>query len=114
MLADLIAENRNLKLDETQHLEDLIKGVHDAISQLQAETKRRNQLTQDKPQAVQGLSSDDTAGLTPSWEDMGKLSSNISRLANQVALSASDQVLLNSLRFDYIGQRQATVEPAHK
>lgn len=114
MLADLIAENRNLKLDETQHLEDLIKGVHDAISQLQAETKRRNQLTQDKPQAVQGLSSDDTAGLTPSWEDMGKLSSNISRLANEVALSASDQVLLNSLRFDYIGQRQATVEPAHK
>lgn len=114
MLADLIAENRNLKLDEAQHLEDLIKGVHDAISQLQAETKSRNEITQNKPQTVQGLSSGDDVGPTPSWEDMDKLSSNIFRLANEVALSASDQVLLNSLRFNYIGQRQATVEPAHK
>ena len=113
MLADLIAENRKLKLDESQHLEDLIKGVHDAISQSEAETKSRNQITQDKPRTVQGLSSGDDVGPTPSWEEMDKLSSNIFRLANEVALSASDQVLLNSLRFDYIGQRQATVEPAH-
>lgn len=114
ILADLVAENRKLKLDEAQHLEGLVKGVHDAISQLQDETKSRNQITQDNPQTVQGLSSGDAVGPTPLWEDMGKLSSNISRLANEVALSASDQILLNSLRFDYIGQRHATVEPAHQ
>lgn len=113
MLADLVAENRKLRLDEAQQLEHLIRGVHDAISQLKADTKRRNDLSHNN-KSVQVFSSGDTAGPTPSWEDMGELSSNISELANEVALSASDQVLLNSLRFDYINQRQATVEPAHE
>ena len=45
---------------------------------------------------------------------MEELSSNISSLANEVRLSASDQMLLNSLHFDYMAQRQATVEPAHE
>ena len=45
---------------------------------------------------------------------MEELSNNISNLANEVSLSASDQILLNSLRFDYMAQRQATVEPANE
>ena len=114
MLANLAAENRKLKLDEVQQLEVMMKEVHDAISQLQAETKRRNELVQDKHQVVPQLVSGDTAGPTPSWEDMEWLSKSISILANEVRLSASDQVLLSSLQFDYIAKRQATVEPAYE
>ena len=114
MLANLAAENRKLKLDEVQQLEGMMKGVHDAISQLQAETKRRNELVQDKPQATPQLISGDTVGPTPSWGGMDELSNRISILANEVRLSASDQVLLSSLRFEYIAKRQATVEPAHE
>ena len=91
-----------------------MKGVQDAISQLQAETKRRNDIVQHKSEAVHELISTDTAGPKSSWEDMEELSNNISSLANEVRLSASDQALLNSLRFDYMAQRQATVEPAYE
>ena len=114
MLADIVAENRKLKLDGAQQLEGLMKGVTDAISQLQAETRRRNDLVQHKSGAVHEFISRDTAGPKSSWEDMEELSNNISSLAEEVRLSASDQVLLSSLRFDYMAQRQATVEPAHK
>lgn len=114
MLTDIVAENRKLKLDGAQQLEGLMKGVQDAISQLQAETKRRNDIVQHQSEAVQGLISKDIAGLKPSWEDMEELSIHISSLANEVRLSASDQMLLNSLHFDYMAQRQATVEPAHE
>lgn len=114
MVENLAAENRKLKLDERQQLEGMMRGVHDAISQLQAETERRNRLEQDKPQAIPQLISGDTAGPTPSWEDLDELSNGISILANEVKLSASDQVLLSSLRFEYIAKRQATVESAHE
>ena len=114
MLADVIAENRNLKLDGAQQLEGLMKGVQDAISQLQAETKRREDIVQHRSEAVHESIPGDTAGPKSSWEDMKELSNNIYNLANEVKLSASDQVLLNSLRFDYMAQRQATVEPAHE
>ena len=114
MLADIIAENKKLKLDVAQQLECLIKGVQDAIFQLQAETKRRNDIVQHKSEAVHEVISKDNAGRKPSWEDMEELSNNISSLANEVRLSASDQMLLNSLHFDYMAQRQATVEPAHE
>ena len=114
MLVDIVAENRKFKLDGAQQLEGLMKGVQDAISQLQAETKHRNDIVQHRSEAVRELISGDTAGPKPSWEDMQELSNNISSLANEVRLSASDQALLNSLRFDYMAQRQATVEPAHE
>ena len=114
MLADIVAENKKLKLDGAQQLEGLMKGVQDAISQLQAETKRRNDIVQHKSEAVHELISTDTAGPKSSWGDMEELSNNISSLANEVRLSASDQALLNSLRFEYMAQRQATVEPAHE
>ena len=114
MLADIVAENRKLKLDGAQQLEGLMKGVTDAISQLQAETRRRNDLVQHKSGAVHEPISREIAGPKPSWEDMEELSNNISSLAEEVRLSASDQVLLLSLRFDYMAQRQATVEPAHE
>ena len=114
MLADIVAENRKSKLDGAQQLESLIKGVQDSISQLQAETKRRNDIVQHKSEAVRESIFRDTVGPKPSWEDMEELSTNISSLANEVRLSASDQILLNSLRFDYMAQRQAAVEPAHE
>ena len=114
MLADIVAENRKLKLDEAQHLEALMKGVQDAISQLQVETKRRKDIVQHRSEAVHELTSGDAPGPKVPWEDMQELSNNISSLADEVRLSASDQALLNSLRFDYMAQRQATVEPAHE
>ena len=114
MLADIVAENRKSRLDGAQQLESLMKGVQDSISQLQAETKRRNDLVQHKSGAVHESISRDTVGPKPSWEDMEELSNNISSLANEVRLSASDQMLLNSLRFDYMAQRQAAVDTAHK
>ena len=114
MLASLVVENRRLKLDEAQQLDSLIKGVHDAISQLQTETKRRNDTVQAKSQTFQAVSSDEVVGTTPAWEDMKELSTNISSLANQVRLSASDQTLLTSLWFDYRHRRQANVESAHE
>ena len=113
MLAGIIAENRKLKLDGAQQLDGLMKGVQDAISQLQAETKRRNDIVQHKSEAIHELISTDTAEPKSSWEDMEELSNSISSLANEVRLSASDQILLNRLRFDYMAQRQAAVEPAH-
>ena len=114
MLADIVAENRKSKLDGAQQLEGLMKGVQDAISQLQAETKRRNDIVHHRSEAVRESIPGDTAGPQPLWEDMQELSSNISDLADEVRLSASDQILLNSLRFEYMAQRQATVEPAHE
>ncbi len=113
-LASLVAENRRLKLDGGQQLEGLIKGVHDAISQLQADTKHYNDIVQAKPQAIQEMNSGDTSGAIPSGNDMEELSNNIFSLATEVRLSASDQMLLNSLWYDYIPQRQASVEPAHE
>ena len=112
MLANLVAENRRLKLDEAQQLDSLIKSLQDAISRLQTETKRRNETVQAKAQAFQAVSSDEVVGTTPPWEDMEELSTNISSLANQVRLSASHQMLLTSLWFDYRQRRQATVESA--
>lgn len=100
MLASLVAENKRLKLDGMQQLEGLVKGVHDAISQLQAETKRRNETARDEPKAVQRLSSGDATEMTPSspsWEDMKGLSNDIFSLAEEVRSSASDNMLLNSL-----------------
>ena len=114
MLADIVAENRNFKLDGAQQLEGLMKGVQDAISQLQAETKRRNDIVHHRSEAVHESIPGDTAGPQPLWEDMQELSSNISNLADEVRLSASDQILLKSLRFEYMAQRQATVESAHE
>ena len=114
MLAALIAENRKLKLDGAQQLGGLIKSVHDVISQLQAETKHRIQTPQAELQTVQGLTSDVTTAMTRSWEDMKKLSNDISSLANEVRFSASNQMLLKSLWFDYMPRRQATVESAHE
>ena len=114
MLSKLVTENRKLKLDGAQQLEGLIKDVRDAISQLRAEAKRHNEPAQDKPQAVQQLKAGDAAGTTPLWKDMKGLSDNISSLANEVKLSASDQMLLNSLHFDCIPRRQAAVAPAHE
>ena len=114
MIANLVAENRRLKLDGAQQLDSLIKGVHDAISRLQTETKRRNDTVQAKAQALQAANSDETAIATPSWEDMEELSTNISSLADQVRLSATDQMLLRSLWFDYRHRRQENVESAHE
>ena len=114
MLAEIVAENRQLKLDSAQQLERSMKGVQDAISQLQAETKRRNDTVEQKSEPVRDLISGDTLGPKPSWEDMEELSNNISSLADEMRLSALDQILLNSLRFQHMAQRQATVEPAHE
>ena len=114
MLADIVAENTKLRLGGAQQLEGLIKGVQDAISQLQAETKRRNEIVQQKSEAVHEWISKDDPGPNPSWEDMEELSNSISSLANEVRLSESDQMLLNSLHFDFMALRQATVEPAHE
>ena len=114
MLADIVAENKKLKLDSAQQLERSMKGVQDTISQLQAETKRRNDTVEQKFEPVHDLISGDTLRPKPSWEDMEELSNNISSLADEVRLSASDQILLNSLRFEHMAQRQATVGPAHE
>ena len=114
MLVDIVTENRKLKLDEAQQLEGLMKRVQDAISQLQAETKRHKDIVQSKSEAVHDFIPGDTLGPKSSRGGMEELSNNISNLANEVRLSASDQVLLNSLRFDYMAQRQETVEPAHE
>lgn len=114
MLADLIAENKRLNLDGARQLESLINGVHDAILQLQADTKRRNDALQNKPKIVTKLSTDDSTRDVPSWEGMKDLSTNISSLAKEVRSSASDQMLLNSLWADHINRRRATVESAHQ
>ena len=114
MLADLIAENKRLNLDGARQLESLMNGVHDAILQLQADTKRRNDLLQEKPKTIAELSTDDSTGVVPSWEGMKDLSTNVSRLAKEVRSSASDQMLLNSLWADHINRRRATVESAHQ
>ena len=114
MLADLIAENKRLNLDRARQLESLINSVHNAILQLQADTKRRNDVLQEKPKTVAELSTDDSTGIVPSWEGMKNLSTNISSLAKEVRSSASDQMLLNSLWADHINRRRATVESAHQ
>ena len=80
MLAEIVAENRKLKLDGAQQLEGMMKGVQDSISQLQAETKRRNDLIQHKSGAVHEPISREIAGPKPSWEDMEELSNNIFQL----------------------------------
>ena len=102
-----------MRLDGERQLESLVKGVHDAILQLQADTKRRNDTLQHGPKAATQLTTGDSTGVVPSWEGMKDLSTNISSLAKEVKSSASDQMLLSSLWFNYINHRQASVEPAH-
>ena len=114
MLASIVDENRKLKLDGAQQLETLIKGVHDAISQLKSETTARNKIAEEKPQVDQILRSGDATEPTPSWEDMKGLSDDIYSLANEVRSLASDNVLINSLWFEYIPRRQAAIEYAHE
>ena len=91
-----------------------MKGVRDAIFQLQADTKRRNDVLQVKPKTTAELSTDDSTGVVPSWEGMKDLSASISSLANEVRSSVSDQMLLSSLWFNYISHRQANAKPAHQ
>ena len=113
MLTNVVAEIRRLKLGGAHKLLAQIEGVKTAISELKSDLQQQNAITRGASPASLTLAVDAYA-LRPSPESMNDLSNKLADLATEVGARASDQLLLKSLWFNRIGERQANVAASHE
>ena len=94
-LLNLIAENERLAMDGGNKLEDLLKDVRMAISQLKIEATKQKVIINNQSEVH--ISPRTRTGAFNSSEVTEGLSSKLSSLADQIDVTASGQALLNSL-----------------
>ena len=112
MLANVVAEISKLELGGAHELLTQMKDVKTAVSDLKLDIQQHASpisRASATPPAV-----DDAYSLQPSPESMNTLASKLSDLGTEVGARASDQLLLRSLRFNRIGERQANVAISHE
>ena len=113
-LAKLVIENKRLAMDETHQLESMIRGVHDAMSQLKSEIKRPHGNIGGRFKARQAVAPTDTVAIAASSEIMRGLSEKLLSLAEGLETTAYYQMVLESLWFDNIKTRQENVATSHE
>ena len=110
MLANVVVEIRRLELGGAHELSAQIEGVKTAISELKTDLQKEDALSRTSAALS---AADDAYLLQPSPESMNDLARRLSDLGTEVSARASDQLLIRSLRFDRIGERQANVAASH-
>ena len=108
-LAALVSENERLALDNRHQFADLIASVLGVISELRKEVKEQKPIVEITKASLSTMSD---AG-TPS-NTMENLSSKLLTLAERTSITASDQMLVKSLWFERINQRQENVALSYK
>ena len=94
-------------------LEDQLKGVRKAISQLKVELKRQKTTAKIGIGPAQTSFSADGILMSRPLECVTDLSYGLSSLAQEVNAVALNQVFLNSLWFKNLRERQSNVAPSH-
>ena len=100
-------------MDDKEDYARLKQSVLEAISQLQQEMKGQKTIINKRSEVVKILPSATVNTAAPS-NTMEILSSKLLALAEQTGVTASDQMLLKSLWFDSIHQRQENIAISHE
>ena len=116
-LESLVAESERLHHDHTQQyqsLESLITGVQDTISRLRYEPPLQLPSINETLEAPQTVDLIEDVEPAPSSGTFSELSNSLSMLSLKVKSMTSDQMLLRSLWFESMEDRQDNVQTAHK
>ena len=135
MMVNLIAENRRLDIENTQQLARQLLDVHSAVSEMRSEVRVQKTVLQgvqgkndqQEPQAThldatlqdESVSADEaevigSPGSGQSNNALQDLSARLSTLSEGMASTASSQMLLRSLYFNKIRDRQTAIALSHQ
>ena len=134
-MKDLIAENKRLGLDEEQDLATQIRDVNiailrlgsevhsqnkalhsinNAVSRLEAEAELPSMTIENASAKIMDMASIEESTLTRWMDQMKDLSCHLSSLSQNMESTASDQMVLRSLYFEQIEDRQTSIAEAHR
>ena len=113
ILERLVAENKRLHIDGTHSLQCQLEAVQHEVLKLQSESKWRDATLQAIYESRVQPDPAVASAVVAMAEDMRYLTSQLSSLALKVGTTASDQMLLRSLHFNAMKNRETQIVPAH-